>query len=355
MNLQRPVATLLLVAGIVAGCGPTAVAVPTVDPTARPFRPAPTPTAAPALPVITPEAVISGASGGLSFDGKTIWLSRGPAGISRIDATSNSITAPIVIDPTWTWGGFRTNAAGLWLGDFDANLLYRIDPVSLAIVARIPIDANPDGLAVTVNAVWVAQHRGGSVTRIDPATNAAVTIKVGHAGNSGPHEVGIGAGSVWVSAGLTATDAGPGGAIVRIDPKTNRIQATIKIPASASACGGFAISETAVWMASCGDQPVLVRIDPETNQVVATIDLGGYGGTPVLVDGVPWLLVNETEEGADPARLVRVDRATNMVDGVFSLGETFKAENLLQAAGSVWTSDWANDTVVRIPLAAFAP
>lgn len=351
----HPVSALMLVAAIVTACGPTAVAVTSIGPAASPPPPVATATAAPVLPVITPEAVIADASGGFAFDGTAILLFRGPAGIARIDPATNTIGTPTVVDPVWTWGGFGANKTGLWVGDFDANVVYRIDPVSLAVVKKIPVDFNPDDVGVTPDGVWVAQHRGGSVTRIDPATNAVVMITIGAQGPSGPHAIGFGAGSVWVSAGMTATGGGPGGAVVRIDPTTNKILATIKIPGNASACGGFAISDEAVWMASCGDQPVLVRIDPLTNQVVTTIDLGGYGGQPILVDGVPWILVNKTEEGSDPTRLVRINPATNLVDGVFSLGESFKGEQLFQAVGSVWTSDWANNQVLRLPVAAFKP
>ena len=138
-----------------------------------------------------------------------------------------------------------------------------------------------------------------------------------------------------------------GGAVVRIDPTTNKVQATIKIPANASACGGFAISDQAVWMDSCADQTFVVRIDPSTNQVVATVDLGGLGGPPILIDGAPWVLVEKTDSGSDPARLVRINPATNLIDQVFSLGATFRSDRLLLAFGSVWTTDWLHDQVLR--------
>lgn len=354
---NRALSGLVLVAVLLSACDTAAIssAAPS-SVSASPLLPAATASPGPVLPVITPEAAIALTKPvALAFDGAVMWVLSSTGEISRIDPATNKVSAPTMVAPGWTWGGFGVNAAGLWLGDFDANLVYRIDPVSLAVVAKIPVAANPDGTSVTADAVWIAQHRGGSVTRIDPSTNKAVTIVIGHQGPSGPHDIGFGAGSVWVSAGDTVNDGGPGGAVVRIDPTTNKVQATIKIPANASACGGFAISDQAVWMDSCANQNVMVRIDPSTNQVVATVDLGGFGGPPILMDGVPWVLVMKTDGGSDPARLVRIDPATNLVDRVFSLGDTFRSERLLVALGSVWTTNWSNDQVLRLPLAAFAP
>lgn len=353
---SHPVSGLVLVAVILTACGPTAVAVSSIGPSPSPVSATVTASAVQVLPVITPEAKIVVAKPARIVVGATgLWVFSTTGEISRIDPATNAIGAPTMVDPAWTWGGFGGNAAGLWLGDFDANLVYRIDPLSLAVVAKIPVAANPDGTLVTADGIWIAQHRGGSVTRIDPATNKAVTIVVGNPGPGGPHEIGFGAGSVWVSAGNSVTDSGRGGAVVRVDPATNRVQATIEVPGDASACGGFAFGDQAVWMASCGDQPVLARIDPATDEVVATIELGGYGSYPIMIDGVPWITVAKTDAGTDPSRLVRIDPVTNRVGGVLSLGDAFQSEVLVLAFGSVWTTDWANNQVLRLPLAAFKP
>jgi streptogramin lyase len=346
---------LVLVTVLASACDMAAVSPGTPSTSSSlPAVTAPAATAGPVLPIITPEALIAVTEpAAFAVDGAIMWVLSSHGEISRIDPAKNTSSAPTMVAPGWTWGGFGANAAGLWLGDFDANLVYRIDPVSLAVVAKIPVAHNPDGAGVTADAVWIAQHRGGSVTRINPSTNKAVTIVIGHQGPSGPHDIGFGAGSVWVSAGDTVNDGGLGGAVVRIEPTTNKVQATIKIPVNASACGGFAVSDQAVWMDSCANTTFIVRIDPSTNQVVATVDLGGLGGPPILMDGVPWVLVRKTDSGSDPARLVRINPATNLVDRVFSLGDTFRSERLLLAFGSLWTTDWLHDQVLRLPLAAF--
>jgi len=299
-------------------------------------------------PPIKPEATIAAPDvGWLASDGTMLWVFTGAGQVARLDPATNVLGPPATVDPTHLDGGFAVNQRGLWLNDFDANLVYRVDPVSLKVVAKIASAHNPAGLAVDPKngAVWVANHRGGTVTRIDPATNKIVaTIPIGNAGPSGPHQIGLGLGSVWVGVPNASN-------VYRIDPVTNKVVATIEIPSDASPCSGFAFGEQAVWSPSCGDATTMVRIDPVANKVVATINLGGNGDDPIVVDGVPWLAVESTSGQA--ARLVRIDPTTNTIDRVVSLGDSFRGADLVVAKGSVWLIDSAKGNILRLPLAAF--
>ena len=297
---------------------------------------------------ITPKATIAVPKlDSIAFDGTSLWVFTSTGQVARLDPGTNTISALVTIDPTWQGGSFAANAKGLWLSDYDTDLVYRVDPVSLKVVATITAGPNPEGLSVDLEdgAVWVANHHGGTVVRIDPATNKVVaTIPAGHVGSSGPHQIGLGLGSVWVGVPNALS-------VFRIDPATNKVQAKIIMPVAASPCSRFAFSEKAVWMPSCQDSTALVRIDPATNKVVTTIELHGWGDDPVLIDGAPWLGVESKASG--PARLVRIDPASNQIDRVISLGDGFKGANLVVADGSVWATDWANNQVLRLPLAAF--
>jgi streptogramin lyase len=345
----------------ISGCTVAATPMP---PTATPALPtavaaSPTPvlspTAAPTLApiVVTPEATVALArAAGLAAYGADLLVNTGAGQVARIDPVTNEVTGLAVVNSAFREGGFAANEEGVWLADFEANLVYRLDPSSLEVIARVPVNDNPLGLGISDGSVWVAQHRGGSVTRIDAITNEVLaTIVVTERGSGGPHAIGFGLGSVWVSAGTPPWAPGRLGTVVRIDPLTNSIQATIDIPWSASACGSFAITEQAVWMASCGDQTTLVRIDPVTNEVVATIDLGALGGA-TLIDGTPWL-VTDTVSGPEPGRLVRIDPVTNTIDRVLAIGDSFHGGDLLVTAAAVWVADWRNEQVLRLPLAAF--
>ena len=297
---------------------------------------------------MTPEATIAAPNvGWFASDGTTLWVVTGSGQVARLDPAADALGRLTTIDATHQDGGFAADKRGLWLNDFDANLVYRVDPSTLKIVARIATGRNPEGIALDARdaAVWVADHRGGTVERIDPATNKVVaTISAGNTGPSGPHQIGVGLGSVWVGVPNTSS-------VYRIDPATNRVIATIEIPALASPCSGFAFSPDAVWTPSCQDATRLVRIDPATNKVAAMIKLDGYGDDPILIDGVPWLVV-EGKSGP-PARMVRINPATNTIDRIVALGDSFRGSNLVVAKNSVWAIDSANARILQLPLAAF--
>jgi YVTN family beta-propeller protein len=304
-------------------------------------------TPAPAL--VTPDAAIAAPGlGWLASDGAALWVLTVAGEVARIDPATNAIGPLTPVVANHDDGGFGANAQGLWLNDFNENLVVRIDPASLEVVASIPAGQNPEGVAVDPEngAIWIANHRGASVDRIDPSTNKVVaSIDVGHVGPSGPHQIALGLGSVWVGVPNSL-------AIYRIDPLANAIVATIDVPMGASACGGFAFSEAAVWTSSCFDAPTLMRIDPATNKVVAVIQLGGYGDDPVMIDGSPWLIVEAVTPG--PGLLVHIDPSTNTIDRTITLGDDFVGGNLVVAFGSVWVTDPNGGQVLRLPLSAFA-
>jgi YVTN family beta-propeller protein len=72
----------------------------------------------------------------------------------------------------------------------------------------------------------VANSLDGTVSRVDPATDAVVaTVHVGE----GPSDVAVGGGGVWAASEARGT-------VTRLDPETNTAVATIDV-ASAPRCG----------------------------------------------------------------------------------------------------------------------
>jgi Tol biopolymer transport system component len=147
------------------------------------------------------------------------------------------------------------------------------------------------------------------------ATGARVsaTIDVGES-----DAVAYGEGSVWV-----AQRAAPsyGGSILRIDPATNEIVATIPletVPQWETGGGGLTVANGGVWVAGPvatpggGSEAAIVQIDPATDSVVDTIRLGGLFADDVAVgpDGSIWVLMR-TDAG-DP-EVVKLDPSTHQV------------------------------------------
>lgn len=156
-----------------------------------------------------------------------------------------------------------------------------------------------------------------------------------------PWALGIGAGSVWV-----ANRGGGLGSVMRIDPGTNTVVATIQLDGKHRGGPGFA--QGAVWV---GTKTALVRIDAETNEATEIAPLGVeslYAGDEGL-----WLPQPEVVSRVDP------DDGTRL-DSIRLPGAVFPAEAAF-AAGSLWIVDpdqeevWRVDTergevVTRVPV-----
>jgi virginiamycin B lyase len=162
--------------------------------------------------------------------------------------------------------------------------------------------------------------------RIDPATLAVVdVIPVGSLSFAGPNWMSAGAGSIW-------TDVPNINAVVRIDPVTDRLVATIP---DKGVCGALAASDTAVWVAGGGGPgclPGITRIEPSTtNTVTAMLNAGGQTDALALGAGRLWYGT------AISNFLGRVDPTANQVVGQLKLpGAAF---GLSAAYGYVWATD----------------
>src|SRR5205823_12926099 len=111
------------------------------------------------------------------------------------------------------------------------------------VTETIPVGPQPEGIAVSPGAVWVANRGDPSVSRIDPTTNRVVaTIPVGPASAccSDHMAVTAGRGAVWVTVPSLS-------AVVRIDPVTNSVAATIRL--SGQPCALVVGHARAVWAA----------------------------------------------------------------------------------------------------------
>ena len=304
--------------------------------------PTPSPISSPSLsPItVTPEATIPVTGPvGIATDGQSVWLFTSGGQLVRIDPTTNTVAASATLNPLKdAYQGLAVNKAGVWLTDWDTSLVERFDPTTLDLLGSVAVGPNPKGVLTTDAAVWVANTRGGSVARIDPATNTVVATvsPTGPTGPSGPNWLAEGLGSIWVGVPNSSS-------IVRIDEATNAIVARITVVKN-SPCGGLAVGPAAVWITGCDGTTVLSRIDPTSNTESTAIDLGGHAYTVALVAGAPW---TSPEDGL----LVRINPTTNVIDRVIAPGPEYRGGgDVVVAAGSLWVVDNAHNHVIRIAL-----
>jgi streptogramin lyase len=155
--------------------------------------------------------------------------------------------------------GFAVVGRGLWVANqFDRSVTL-IDtatarPVRTVTVARLGVGFPVGG----AGSVWLPDLTGssGAVWRLDPDTGAVLArIPVG----SLPSEAVFAFGSMWVTTGQD---------LVRVDPATGRLLA--RVGGLGANLDGIAVTPGAVWVGSIRDGTVS-RIDPVRNRAVAAM------------------------------------------------------------------------------------
>ena len=221
-----------------------------------------------------------------------------------------------------------------------AGLAIAVSPRSGEVQARVPVGATPSAVAVGEGGVWVLNADDQTISRIDPSSRASDTFAIG----ATPTDLEVGAGAVWIgsggavprgqSAGLVAT------ALARVDPGSRAPRATIRLPASGTtvaSSGGpdrIAVTPRAVW--AIGPDERVRRVDPRANRITATI--AGVRARAIAADGSSvWTLEGD-------GTVTRIDERTNEV---LSRGTVSASSVVSIAAGGkgAWISAPADGTV----------
>jgi outer membrane protein assembly factor BamB len=142
------------------------------------------------------------------------------------------------------------------------------------VSASIDTDHGPATLIVGPDAIYVGNHRGGSVQRVDPATNKVVsTLLVG-----GQVDLPVAADPSVPLWACTNVD----GVLNQLDLSTGRVTAQVQ----ANCDGGWRnVIEGRLWAVSGGDSPDLRVIDARTGTLMMTAPLDQYAGPPVGAGG----------------------------------------------------------------------
>jgi YVTN family beta-propeller protein len=187
-----------------------------------------------------PEVLTSGSPGAVASGPAGLWVSHGISAVSRIDPAAVKPTRSVTLADVPL--ALAVADDSVWVVAPPTNRLISIDPASGSIMDSVRI-ANLNygaaggyvsaGIAVDRSSVWVPT--GDAVTRIDRL--GLGTIKKIHTSR---YAVGIaiGSGSVWVSNNLAGT-------VSRIDPKTNKVVATINVGGNPA---WMAVTRNRVWV-----------------------------------------------------------------------------------------------------------
>jgi YVTN family beta-propeller protein len=266
-------------------------------------------------------------------------------------------------------GVVTTSAGRVWLGDFRDGSLWQLNP-STGDLRRLTSVGEPRDLTSLGNTVWVASDSagtfGGTIAkydavgggRIDAMQLASCAIGAGSgvvwvafcpfvdrlSTDDGPmkvlkqlalpypdprtglvdrtslHDVAVGEGAAWVTGDMVDRR------IWRLDPRTGRIEATIKLPV---AMRTIAAGEGALWVTAPIDDLVL-RIDPATNRITDRIPVGAGASGVAVGDGAVW--VTSFIAGT----VSRIDPRTRRVVSTVRVGGL--PRDVAVGAGGVWVT-----------------
>jgi DNA-binding beta-propeller fold protein YncE len=193
---------------------------------------------------------IGGRPGAIVFAGGRLWIAdEAGGGVSALNPPVGNVYRRSLF-PRAAPLRLAAGAGGLWVSSASTGAIRRIDLGDAVGSPSIAVGRGPSGITVAAGIVWVANSRGDTVTRVDPATRVLLgePIPVGER----PGGIDAGTDTVWVA------NAGDG-TVSRIDIADAE---TVGDPIDVgSEPGAVAVGEEAVWVANNGDGTV-VRIEP---------------------------------------------------------------------------------------------
>jgi streptogramin lyase len=204
-----------------------------------------------------------------------VWSVDRSTALTRVDETTGKRRASTLeSDSAYLWWA----AGNVWVAEDGTSTLARVDPATRRVTARIPTGNGTSSLVTDGVSAWITNHREATLDRIDLASNSVG--RLAHLPGDAPERMVALAGSLWVT--------GRGTDLLRVDPVTGALQATIDVGAGAI---DLAAARGSIWVfapSTDDDQrgvpfvERMLRVDPATNVIVETV----RPTARVVLDGV---------------------------------------------------------------------
>jgi DNA-binding beta-propeller fold protein YncE len=222
--------------------------------------------------------------------------------------------------------GVGSGYGAVWVAADGGGSVSRIDPATNRVTRSVRVGRTACTLAVGAGAVWTVRYGAGELVRVDPATGQVQRLKVGKV----PVDVLAAAGAVWVSNWDDRT-------VARIDPEKLRVTDVLRLPAQPQ---GLLYRAGSLWVGSGRESRQVFRIDPATLAVVRVPVADRSPGW--FVAGARGVWVTTAEDS-----VVRIDPATNRVVTTLPV-RGVPVEGATAPDGLLWIPSKQSNTVTRI-------
>jgi hypothetical protein len=251
-------------------------------------------------------------------------------------------------------------AGGVWAlastGETSSDALVRIEPETGQALASTPLDPDPWYVAAGGGAVWVGFPRSSVIQQVDATTNE-VTGRIALPGD-GVSAIAADDEAVWVEVFQDRSDQGQQNlaSLVRVDPQTSEVVATIPLEGLSGYDDEIAIGAGAVWVAGVNltgpseeRGSDLLRIDPVANSVSAVLPVSAFSvaaGADAVWVTAPADGVNDSLHKPETWVAREIDATTNGVSAPISLPGNVSAVLAVTADG-VWFSGYDFDGLIH--------
>ena len=275
----------------------------------------------------------------------------------RVDAEDGRIkgVTPVGHGPQSVAGGADT----VWTYNWDDRTVSQIDAATGTVERTVSVSGSPpfvtsNSVAADETGAWVisSAEGGGLLTHLRPGLRSREFPFDGD-----PVAVASGEGSVWV-----ATKEVGRNEVLRVDPQTGAISATVRIPSKIPTSNlpdpsfpevqALAVGEGAVWVLTGGfEGSAIMRIDPSTARITSTHSFATHQTAGLLSivasNGTVWTVLPKT----GTAKLVALEPRTLRVKGTRSSRMTGFAsgiETLTAANDNIWWSNGDLGMLLRV-------
>ena len=219
--------------------------------------------------------------------------------------------------------------------------VYRIDPRTFETVASWPIAGC---VVFGEGAVWVRHgpeaiglrqlpENLGALSKIDPRTNQVIAKMAVDRTSGLQKKIAVGEGGVWLPSYMKKN-------IVRLDPRTHQVVATIPIEGQQL---DLTIGEGSIWILvgkmGIGQWKRVLRLDPKTNRIVAAFAVDASTARIVAGEGWLWAIEQDTPIAGLPSlRLTRINPATHQAHGSPILLGRSHLRSFALGPGGLWVA-----------------
>ncbi|WP_146146061.1 hypothetical protein [Geodermatophilus tzadiensis] len=220
----------------------------------------------------------------------SLWAGEGVAGVIatlvRIDPATSTVTARVPMPDA----GLRPESSlavtedAVWAlvdgADAESRLLVAVDPATNEVRETFPAPRAAEALRGGFGSLWVATSHQ-KVVRVDPDDGSTqATVDTGY----GSRFMAVGDDAVWV---MNQDD----GTVSRIDPETDAVVATVQVSTGRIPGGDIAIGDDAVWVRT--EAELATAVDPRTNEVVRVLGPPAGSGSIAVTEGAVWVTAHD--------------------------------------------------------------